>query len=398
MSIVAASTVTSVGTAIAVIIGIGAVIFVVATVRSGRSEVGAEIELAPNRKQYYDDEKLETTVLDRTLRWAGVLMVIVAVGLPLYWLNEPGRMSGAVEAGEELFAARGEEQFAEGSACADCHGPDAVGGVTDFALLDEDAQGNQSFVANVQWRAPALNTVLLRFSRDEVKDIISTGRPGTPMPGWSAEAGTGPLNEQQIDNLVDYLASIQLSPEEAQRAAQIELAKELGLLEEGESDEAVIDRALEQIDYQNDPRVGEELFNLGRESGFAAGAYACGRCHTKGWSIIDDPEQIEPSNADLSGFTGFSDGTGALGPNLTGGLVGRKFVTFEQLVEFVTTGSAPGEQYGTTGIGTGRMPGFGDDPNTEEVEGDGMMTPEMIEAIARYEDSLGEEEGGGVTP
>jgi len=34
------------------------------------------------------------------------------------------------------------------------------------------------------------------------------------------------------------------------------------------------------------------------------------------------------------------------------------------------------------------MPGFGDNPNTEEVEGDGMMTPEMLEAIARYEASL----------
>ena len=34
------------------------------------------------------------------------------------------------------------------------------------------------------------------------------------------------------------------------------------------------------------------------------------------------------------------------------------------------------------------MPGFGDNPNTEEVEGDGMMTPEMIAAIARYEANL----------
>jgi hypothetical protein len=34
------------------------------------------------------------------------------------------------------------------------------------------------------------------------------------------------------------------------------------------------------------------------------------------------------------------------------------------------------------------MPGFGDNPNTPETEGDGMMTPEMIAAIARYEASL----------
>jgi len=90
----------------------------------------------------------------------------------------------------------------------------------------------------------------------------------------------------------------------------------------------------------------------------------------------------------LSDFAGFPDGSGAFGPNLTGGLVPRAFASYEQLVEFITTGSVDGELYGRNGIGNGRMPGFGDNPNTEEVEGDGMLTPEMIAAIARYEGSL----------
>ena len=34
------------------------------------------------------------------------------------------------------------------------------------------------------------------------------------------------------------------------------------------------------------------------------------------------------------------------------------------------------------------MPSFGDDPNTVETEGDGMLTPDMIAAIARYEAAL----------
>ena len=29
------------------------------------------------------------------------------------------------------------------------------------------------------------------------------------------------------------------------------------------------------------------MFNLGYYSGFAGGAYACGRCHTTGWSYGD---------------------------------------------------------------------------------------------------------------
>jgi hypothetical protein len=44
--------------------------------------------------------------------------------------------------------------------------------------------------------------------------------------------------------------------------------------------------------------------------------------------------------------------------------------------------------YGQRGQGNGRMPGFGDNPNTEE-EDDGMFTDGMIRAVAEYEASLG---------
>ena len=377
VTVLAASTVTVVGAVIVAIILVGFVIYVAVNIRGGREEAGSEIELAPNRKPYLDDEELETSKLDRTLRWALIALVIVGVGLPLYWLNEPSRMSGAVEGFDDKFVSRGEEIYTEGSQCENCHGPDGTGGQAPYTITDVD----NKFVAQVNWRAPALNTVLLRYSRDEVTFVINYGRPFSPMPGWGAAVNKGPLNEQQISNVVDYLESIQLSPEEAQREAQVALAEKLGLLRQGETDDAAIDAALSQIDYQ-DPETGKALFNLE----VAGGAYACARCHTRGWSII--PDSVEPPNADLSAYAGFPDGSGALGPNLTGGLVDRQFASVEELALFVSTGSVDGEAYGNNGIGSGKMPGFGDNPNTENVEGDGMMTPEMIEAIARYEASL----------
>jgi mono/diheme cytochrome c family protein len=377
VTVLAASTVTVVGAVIVAVILIGFVVYVAVNIRTGRAEAGSEIELAPNRKPYLDDEQLETSKLDRTLRWALIALVVVGVGLPLYWLNEPSRQSGAVEGFQSKFVSRGEEIYTEGSQCENCHGPDGTGGQAPFTITDADNR----FVAQVNWRAPALNTVLLRFSRDEVTFVINYGRPFSPMPGWGASVNKGPLNEQQISNVVDYLDSIQLSPEEAQREAQVALAEKLGLINEGESDDAVIDAALAQIDYQ-DPETGKALFNLD----VAGGAYACARCHTRGWSII--PDSVEPPNADLSDYAGFPDGSGALGPNLTGGLVPRQFASVEELALFVSTGSVDGEAYGNNGIGSGKMPGFGDNPNTENVENDGMMTQEMIEAIARYEASL----------
>jgi cytochrome c553 len=377
VTVLAASTVTVVGAVIAAIILIGFVIYVAVNVRGGRAEAGSEIELAPNRKPYLDDEQLETSKLDRTLRWALIALVIVAVGLPLYWLNEPSRQSGAVEGFQNKFVSRGERTYSEGSQCENCHGPDGTGGQAPYTITDADNR----FVAQVNWRAPALNTVLLRYSRDEVTFVINYGRPFSPMPGWGASVNKGPLNEQQISNVVDYLESIQLSPEEAQREAQVALAVKLGLLEQGETDDDVIDAALAKIDY-NDPATGKALFNLDT----AGGAYACARCHTRGWSII--PDSVEPADADLSAYAGFPDGSGALGPNLTGGLVPRQFASVEELALFVSTGSVDGEAYGNNGIGSGKMPGFGDNPNTENVENDGMMTQDMIEAIARYEASL----------
>ena len=379
VTVLAASTVTVVGAVIVAIILIGFVVYLIVNIHTGRAEAGSEIELAPNRKPYLDDEELETSKLNTTLRWALISLVIVAVGLPLYWLNEPSRMSGAVDGFQDKFVSRGEEAYTEGSQCENCHGPDGTGGQAPFTITDAENQ----FVAQVNWRAPALNTVLLRFSEDEVTDVINYGRPFSPMPGWGAAVNKGPLNEQQISDIVAYLESIQLSPEEAQRQAQIALAETLGLLEPGESDDEAIDDALARIDYQ-DAETGRALFNLE----VAGGAYACARCHTRGWSIIEDSIQTKDPNEDLSDYRGFPDGSGALGPNLTGGLIPRQFASVEELVLFISTGSVDGEQYGNNGIGRGRMPGFGDNPNTENVEGDGMMTPEMLEAIARYEASL----------
>src|SRR5687768_15738079 len=188
-AVVAATTVKAVGVVIAVLTGIGVVAYILINLRQGRPEVGAEIELAANRKPYYDDEQLEGPRLNRALFSGLVLMAVTAVGLPMYWLNEPGRMDGAIENFDQTFAKRGARLFAPtadgGYNCAGCHGVEGVGGQASYTLTDSDGE----FVAEVQWRAPALNTVLLRFSEEELRQILIYGRPGTPMPAWGTEGG-----------------------------------------------------------------------------------------------------------------------------------------------------------------------------------------------------------------
>ena len=114
-----------------------------------RAEVGSEIELAPNRKPYYSDEELEGRSLDRTLTYGLLgLLVVVAVGLPLYWLAEPGRQDGAIKDFDEHV-----RQPGRGDLRPDRRGrvqlrrlprrQEGVGGVAPYTITD----ANGEFVA-----------------------------------------------------------------------------------------------------------------------------------------------------------------------------------------------------------------------------------------------------------
>lgn len=388
---------------LAMVIG---VVYVFITIRQSKPEVGSEIELAPNRKPYLDDEELEGRKLDRTLSFGLLGLFIIGIGLPMYWLAEPGRQDGAKERIQDEFIKRGAAMFDTtengGYNCAFCHGKDGVGGATPYTLTD--SQGR--FVKNVTWQGPALNTVLLRYSRDEVRYILTYGRPFSPMPPWGTKGG-GPLTDQKLQELIDYMATFQLTPEEAQAEVTEQLAVMMEKREPtcvaAKIDEAQAGMSEEEIAaFEETPALtadcppmykseGEALFNMGYDDGFAGGAYSCGRCHTKGWSYGEKA----------------ADGTGAFGPALTnvekmfpGATLGPKDQT-----DFVCTGSEQGVRYGATGQGTGRMPafcitpGYKINPENGEVgiapfdsgtaEEGAMMTQAQVRAIVEYERSLG---------
>jgi mono/diheme cytochrome c family protein len=155
------------------------------------------------------------------------------------------------------------------------------------------------------------------------------------MPAWGLEGG-GPLNEQQIDNLILYLHQIAITPEEARQqnaeAAEAELAR---LREEGGDQQAT---------------MGAALFNTN-----------CARCHTEGWSY-GEPEL---------------PGGGFFGPSLYN--VTNQFPDPEEHLEFVTDGAELGDKYGVGGFSDGNMPYFGQ-----------VLTPEQIQQIVDYERGLAE--------
>src|SRR4051794_29363388 len=141
----AAVTNETLGWTIFIVILVGVVTYTVINIlRGAKPELGSEIELAPNRKPYLDDEELEGKKLDRALTWGLVTLFIIAIGLPMYWIYEPGRQANAATDFNRKFIERGAEEFGptsesiNGLNCVGCHGPKGVGGVTEYPLTNPD--------------------------------------------------------------------------------------------------------------------------------------------------------------------------------------------------------------------------------------------------------------------
>lgn len=334
--VVAASTAQRLGTVTVVLLVLGVAAYgLFHLFRSEAAKPGSEVELAPNRRPYLEDEDLEGPKLNRAQVSAFLMLVVIGVGLPAYWLREPSRQDGAHRGFDERAAERGFILFQPNDSpveagnvgkfgCGGCHGSAGQGGQTSFSLPDPVDPSKPP--RQVKWIAPALDTVLLRYSPEEVKSVIVYGRVNTPMPPWGVEGG-GPMNAQQVDDLVAYLQSIQRDPKVVQK------------------------ENLEK--YGTDgPRLFDQF---------------CSRCHTQGWSY---------------GEAG-TVGGGAFGPSLLGGATLRQFPLAEgsdSHAEFVSQGSEYAKSYGVRGVGgdeAGGMPGFGE-----------MLTPEQIRAIVEYERSL----------
>ena len=80
------------------------VIYGLFNIRGSRREYGSEIELAANRKPYYDDEVLEGKKLERTQLLGLAFLAVITISLPLYWVLEPSRQSNAQFGWNKRFA------------------------------------------------------------------------------------------------------------------------------------------------------------------------------------------------------------------------------------------------------------------------------------------------------
>ncbi len=162
-------------------------------------------EIPPNLSQGATDDRLETRRLERVQQLAMVTTAFLAVSLPLYFLGEQERQDGLATEYHEESVARG-EHLVEEFACFSCHGPGGSGGSATFV---EKRSG-----VSTLWTAPSLDDVFYRYQPEEVNFWITYGRPNTPMPPWGV-AGGGSFTPQRVQDIVNYLETIQIPQNEA---------------------------------------------------------------------------------------------------------------------------------------------------------------------------------------
>jgi mono/diheme cytochrome c family protein len=154
------------------------------------------------------DAELEKPRLEKLQGWALASFLFLAVWIPIVWLQEPSQNQHQEAALTTQSIARGAKEiqlFSEtnvfGVGCVRCHGPNVGGGHNLF---------NGSIITT-----PDLQTVCggpntghaLIHNVVDVRTTIMQGRTGTDMPSWSVRYAGG-LDDQQIQDLVDYLVSV----------------------------------------------------------------------------------------------------------------------------------------------------------------------------------------------
>jgi mono/diheme cytochrome c family protein/cytochrome c553 len=371
-----------------------------------------------NQKTFLPDEDLEGRRLERVLGWSLVFVLIVAISLPVYFLIEPERQVRAedgfversIERGAVLFANKESPSYdaTKSLLCADCHGGQGEGGTAPYVLqpeadlcLKKQNQGNadvpECLPKQVSWAAPALNTEPLRFDTAQMRQVITYGRPGTPMPAWGVASGKGVLNSQSIDDLISYIKSIQISSKEAVAISTQAVpeyrqgAKDVVKNARTAADDAQTALAKAQADPRTSAAelaAAQATVTTTQAQLEKANAYAtevaglsdgailfrlnCARCHTKGWSYYDPTRLDVPPPA--------PQGSGAYGPNLTNGATLRQFpgkAGEQGQFDWVALGVPVNSQYGVRGISSRRMPHFSK-----------MLTDAQITEIVAYERSL----------
>jgi mono/diheme cytochrome c family protein len=196
-----------------VAVGIALVVLVgaVATgMRRPRRPKGPDIP--PAMRSGPSDPDLEIPVREKLYLWGMVAVIVMALWVAAVFLREnvsnandtKALMVASIERGK-LTTEPGTEENQLGFNCERCHGPGLHGGQNVF-------NGSVVVVPNLQTVCGGASAGHPQIkSLNDIITTIAEGRTGTDMPSWSVRFA-GAMDDQQINDLVNYILSIQKVP------------------------------------------------------------------------------------------------------------------------------------------------------------------------------------------
>ena len=158
------------------------------------------------------DPDLETPLLNKLQGWGVLLVLFFVIWVPAVWLLEPGTnldqekrlKTDAITRGShavELFT----EENQAGVGCVQCHGPELTGSTIPNTQTEDPSDAIPTPDLTTVCGGPYTGHPLIYGMRD-IQTTIEQGRG--QMPSWSIRY-EGALGDQQINDLVNYIVSIQ---------------------------------------------------------------------------------------------------------------------------------------------------------------------------------------------
>lgn len=263
------------------------------------------------------DDVLESDRLTNIIKWGFRLALLFALFLPFYWFREPGRMSATEDKFAHESIARGKEYFALRT--DPVTGEENQKGKECARCHGVKAQGGQNDYLNPDTgtrslvQVPELQTVFARYKE--------------PPPGYQ-----------------DARAFIHETIERGRPGTDMPTwgTKYGGPLTDQEIDDII--NWLQTIQKTSASEKGASPESIFTKN--------CSPCHGIG-------------------------GSGGIGPSMKNGSETRQFPNIDDHIKFVKEGSKPGQRYGTSGVGTGRMPPW-----------QGRLTDDQIRSVIEYERGL----------
>jgi hypothetical protein len=200
-----------------VVAAIALVLFFTALALSSRGRRlgrGGRPDIPPSMQPGPSDADLEKPRLEKLQGWGVALVLFFVVFIPLVWLKEPAENLAQSKALIQDSIGRGalevqlySETNQTGIGCVRCHGdnPTLGGGHNLFNNVLVTVPNLRTVCGGATFGHPLIHNVV------DVRNTIMQGRPGTDMPSWSVRFA-GALDDQQIQDLVEYLVSIQEVP------------------------------------------------------------------------------------------------------------------------------------------------------------------------------------------